>query len=29
MTPNQRDYLIAAGLAVMVFIAILIARAKF
>jgi hypothetical protein len=29
MTPNQRDYLIAAGLAVMVFIVILIARAKF
>jgi hypothetical protein len=29
MTPNQRDYLIAAGLVVMVFIVILIARAKF
>ena len=28
MTPNQRDYLIAAGLAVMVFIVILIARAN-
>jgi hypothetical protein len=29
MTPNQRDYLIAAGLAIMVLIVILFARANF
>lgn len=29
MTPNQRDYAIAAGLAIMVLIVILFARAGF